>query len=89
LLSYGVPDLSGFSLLDPRERERLRRAIEKAVARHESRLTNVRVRLDPPGAGDQVLQFHIDAVLEIRPERERVQFDAQLKFDSQTYEVRR
>ena len=45
LLMYGLPDHSSSSLSNPNDQKVLRRAVEEAVERFESRLTNVAVTL--------------------------------------------
>ena len=46
-LTYGILDFSSYSLLSPHDRDRIRRSLEQAIALHESRLTRVRVALEP------------------------------------------
>ena len=50
-LTFGIPDFSAYSLLSPQDRERIKRALEQAIALHEGRLTRVRVTLDPQREG--------------------------------------
>ena len=50
ILTYGLPDFTAWSLLSPADRQRLRRALEQAIASSEPRLTRVQVILEPlPG----------------------------------------
>ena len=87
-LTYGIPDFSSYSLLSPHDRDRIRRALEQAIALHESRLARVRVMLEPQRELDRALRFRIDALLEMGDDGEKVQFDAVLQLNTQTYLVR-
>ncbi|MBT2744840.1 MULTISPECIES: type VI secretion system baseplate subunit TssE [unclassified Lysobacter] len=87
-LTYGIPDFSSYSLLNVHDRDRIRRALEQAVALHEPRLTRVRISLEPQRAFERTLRFRIDALMELGPEREKVQFDAVLQLNTQVYQVR-
>lgn len=87
-LTYGILDFSSYSLLSPHDRDRIRRSLEQAIALHESRLTLVRVALEPQRELDRALRFRIDALLELGELGEKVQFDAVLQLNTQTYVVR-
>jgi len=88
LLAYGIPDLSSLSLLNPDHRRRLRDQIHEAVVRFEPRLCQVRVDLEPPGAGNRLLRFRVEAVLRGHPGRPAVVFAAVLKLSSNACQVR-
>ncbi|WP_240097941.1 type VI secretion system baseplate subunit TssE [Thermomonas flagellata] len=87
-LTYGIPDFSSYSLLSPHDRDRIRRALEQAIGLHEPRLTRVRVTLEPQRELDRALRFRIDALMTLGPQGEKVQFDAVLQLNTQTYMVR-
>ncbi|MBN8716896.1 MAG: type VI secretion system baseplate subunit TssE [Pseudomonadota bacterium] len=87
-LTFGIPDFSSYSLLSPHDRDRIRRALEQAIALHESRLTRVRVTLEPQKELDRALRFRVDALMELGEDNEKVQFDAVLQLNTQTYIVR-
>lgn len=87
-LTFGLPDFSSYSLLSSHDRDRIRRTLEQAVALHEPRLTRVRVQLESQGVFERALRFRIDALLNLGPEREKVQFDAVLQLNTQAYQVR-
>lgn len=87
-LAFGIPDFSSYNLLSPGDRDRIRKSIEQAIAVHEARLTRVRVQLDPPQPHDKALRFRVEALLQLGPEREKVQFDATLQLTTQAYQVR-
>lgn len=87
-LTFGIPDFSSYSLLSPHDRDRIRRSLEQAIALHESRLTRVRVTLEPQKELDRALRFRVDALMELGEDNEKVQFDAVLQLNTQTYIVR-
>ena len=87
-LTYGILDFSSYSLLSPHDRDRIRRSLEQAIGLHESRLTRVRVTLEPQRELDRALRFRVDALLELGEDGEKVQFDAVLQLNTQTYMVR-
>ncbi|OXC91999.1 type VI secretion protein [Achromobacter sp. KAs 3-5] len=69
VLTYGLSDFSGLSLASHYDREFICRSLEQAIARHEPRLTHVRV--DAPGGQprDAVLYFAITAMLDVGARR--------------------
>lgn len=87
-LTYGILDFSSYSLLSPHDRDRIRRSLEQAIGLHEGRLTRVRVTLEPQRELDRALRFRVDALMELGPDNEKVQFDAVLQLNTQTYLVR-
>lgn len=86
-LTYGIPDFSAYSLMNPAERDRIRRGLEHAISQHERRLTRVRVSLEPQREFERALRFRVDALLSLGPEREKVRFDAVLQLATQVYAV--
>lgn len=87
MLCYGIPDLSGISLLNPDDRELLREQLRCAIELHEPRLSRVRISLDPPRERERQLRFRVDAVLKVHPHRPPVTFDATLQLSSNAYQV--
>lgn len=87
-LTYGILDFSSYSLLSPHDRDRIRRSLEQAISLHEGRLSKVRVALEPQRELDRALRFRIDALMELGENDEKVQFDAVLQLNTQTYMVR-
>jgi len=87
LVSYGLPDFTSFSLLSKHDRNRIRRAVEQAIANFEPRLARVNVTLEPPRDNDRALRFHIEALLRLEPAPELVTFDAVLQLTTQRYVV--
>lgn len=88
VFNYGIPDLSGLSLLSPDDRQYLRASLEQAISHNEKRLKNVRVILEVARNQERVLHFRVDAVLEIHPSRPAVMFDAVLQLNSNVYKVK-
>jgi type VI secretion system protein ImpF len=88
LLTYGLPDFTALSLLDPHDRTRIRRAVEQAIATFEPRLTRVRVTLEAPRPHEHTVRFHIEALLRVEPAPAPVTFDAMLQLPTQEYVVR-
>ena len=88
LLIYGLPDCTALTMLSLPDRNRIRRALEQAIATFEPRLERVRVALEPPRQHERLLRFRVDAVLPVRPEPEPVVFDTMLRLNTQEYVVR-
>ena len=87
-LTYGILDFSSYSVLSPHDRDRIRRSLEQTISIHESRLSRVRVTLEPQRAGDRALRFRVDALLDFGDDNEKVQFDAVLQVATQICTVR-
>lgn len=79
LLTYGLPDFSSFSLKNPTDQHRLRRAIEITLRRFEKRLEKITVIFDPPDDLDSALHFRVDAYLRIDPAPEPISFETLLQ----------
>ena len=88
LLTFGILDFSSYSVLSPQDRDRIRRSLEQTISLHESRLTRVRVTLEPQRDADRALRFRVDALLDLGQENEKVQFDAVLQVATQLCTVR-
>lgn len=89
LMTYGLSDFSGKSLANAYDRAAICRSLEQAVARHESRLINVRVSLQTDSRNASTLHFTIHALLNLQPAREPISFDAMLQTNTQHYSVSR
>lgn len=87
-LTFGIPDFSSLNLLSPRDRDRIRRTLETAIALHEPRLQRVRVVVEQQRAYERALRFRVEALMCLGAEREKVQFDAVLQLSTQSYQVR-
>lgn len=89
VIAFGTPELSGTSLRNADERERLRARVHGAIATHERRLAQIRVALDVAQADGRQLRFHVDAVLRTSRYRTPISFDATLDVASNAYAVSR
>lgn len=87
LLNYGLPDFMSFSLKNPYDQAKLRRAIENAIRRFEGRLEKVNVIFDPPEDTDAALHFRVDAYLRVDPAPEPISFETLLQPDSHQFVV--
>lgn len=82
LLTYGLPDFSRYSLKNPGDVSRLRRAIEGAIRRFEPRLEKVTVTLEEVEETAAALHFRVDGLLRLDPTPEPVSFETLLQPDS-------
>lgn len=88
LVTYGLPDFTSYSLLNGDDRDRIRRAVERAVSNFEPRLQRVKVTMENARESERGLRFRIDALLRIDPAPEPVTFDAFLQLNTQEYVVK-
>lgn len=86
MLTFGIPDFSGLSLLSADDRETLRERVRRTIGAHEPRLAQVRVTLDALPSAERQLRFRVDAVL-CKPYEGSVRFDAVLDLASSAYRV--
>jgi len=87
LVTYGLPDFTSLNLLHQRDRNRIRWALEQAIALFEPRLKQTRVVLEDQRQNDRALRFRVEAVLHVEPASEPVTFDAVLRLNTQEYVV--
>lgn len=83
---YGIKDYTSLSPRSATVRKVLRQEIERAIARFEPRLRNVKVQLEPDQKGHS-LRFRISAMLVIEPEKEPVQFDTFFDINRSEYVI--
>jgi type VI secretion system protein ImpF len=89
LYNFGLPDMSSFSWDSSRDRNRLSRIIETAVATFEPRITGLKVVAVESAPGAQhVLRFQIQGLLDMDPAPEHISFDTVLQISSGEYQVR-
>jgi type VI secretion system protein ImpF len=89
LYNYGLPDFSTYSLNSPKDRNKLVRALETAIAVFEPRLVDVKVTpVEMAGATTRVMRFQIEGLLLIDPAPEQVSFDTVLQLTSGEYQVK-
>ena len=87
LVTYGLQDFAGRSLSSPNDRAHICACLEKAIARHEPRLRNVRASLEVRDDAINCLNFAITALLVVRASQEPVNFDAVLQPSSLHYTI--
>ena len=88
LLDYGLPDFTSLSLAGSKDRTRIHRAIEHAIATFEPRLERVRVTLQEPHEKERGLHFCVDALLRAKPSPVPIRFDAELHPTTAQYVVK-
>jgi type VI secretion system protein ImpF len=87
VLNYGLVDFAGASLSSAQERDSICTSMKWAIARHESRLRNVSVRIDTDGGAVNRLNFVIVASLSVDGVSEYVNFNAVLQQSSLHYSI--
>jgi type VI secretion system protein ImpF len=87
LATYGLNDFAGRSLASSPDRAFICESLERAINRHEPRLTQVRVSLDDNQRSTGGMRFSISAMLVVHPAREPVNFDALLQPTTLQYSV--
>jgi type VI secretion system protein ImpF len=87
LLTYGLPDFSSSTLSNSAHQDRLRRAVEQAIAQFEPRLSRVSVTIVEGRELDRSLRFRIDAMLRVDPAPEPVTFDSVLQLSTRAFVV--
>lgn len=89
LYNYGLPDINSLQWNSTRDRQRLARMIETAIAYFEPRLDRVKVNaLDAGGGSVQILRFQIEGLLKMDPSPELISFDTFLQLSSGEYQVK-
>jgi type VI secretion system protein ImpF len=89
LYNFGLPDLTAINRESTRDRIRLTRTIEEAVATFEPRLKKIKVTQIEPAMGAQhVLRFQIEGLLDMDPAPELISFDTVLQLSSGEYQVK-
>jgi type VI secretion system protein ImpF len=89
IVGYGLPDLVSLNAVTEMEREEIGSVIANTVARHEPRLKNVSVTLlQTGGEASRVLQFHIEAQLDVDPSPE-VGFETVLELTTGQASIKR
>jgi type VI secretion system protein ImpF len=88
LITYGLPDLTSFSLDIDDDRNRIRRLLEQVIDTFEPRLARIHVTLEGSRAQERGLRFSISALLRVDPAPEPVRFDAMLQVNTQQYTVK-
>jgi type VI secretion system protein ImpF len=87
IVSYGLSDFAGLSLVSLDDRAAVCRSLERTISRHEPRLRNVRATLELSSKSINRLNFSITASLMIQESKEPVLFDAVLTPSSLQYAI--
>jgi type VI secretion system protein ImpF len=87
IVTYGLNDFADRSLSSPDDRAYICMCLEKAIARHEPRLRNVRASLDVREGTVNRLNFSITALLVVSSSQEPVNFDAVLQPSTLHYSI--
>lgn len=83
LYMFGLPDLTSYSVGNPRDRASLLRILQSTIATFEPRLDNVRViPVEDAELGSRTLRFRIEAWLKMDPAPEVIYFDTVLQLMS-------
>ncbi|CAB3803294.1 hypothetical protein LMG28688_05742 [Paraburkholderia caffeinitolerans] len=89
ILTYGLEDFSGKSLASHEDRALICESIKRVIKRHEPRLKEATVQLEPRIQSISALHFSIKATLVVHPACEPVSFEAQLQPSTRQYSVSR
>ena len=87
IVTYGLNDFAGRSLSSTDDRFYICQCLEKAIARHEPRLRNVKASLEFRDDSINRLNFAITALLVVSTSQEPVNFDAVLQPSSLHYTI--
>jgi len=87
IITYGLNDFAGLSLSSTDDRAYICQCLERAIARHEPRLRNVRAALEVHEGTINRLNFAITALLVVNAAQEAVNFDAVLQPSSLHYSI--
>jgi type VI secretion system protein ImpF len=87
IFTYGLKDFADRSLSSPNDRAYICRCIERAIARNEPRLRNVRASLEVRDHTVNRLMFTISALLVASTSQEPVHFDAVLHPSTLQYSI--
>ena len=87
IITYGLNDFAGRSLSSTDDRAYICMCLEKAIARHEPRLRNVKASLEVREDSINRLNFAITALMVVSTSQEPVNFDAVLQPSSLHYTI--
>ena len=87
IVTYGLNDCAGRSLSSTDDRAYICLCLEKAIARHEPRLRNVKASLEVREDSINRLNFAITALMVVSTSQEPVNFDAVLQPSSLHYTI--
>lgn len=88
IVNYGLIDFAGMCLTSSEDQKLICAAVQRAIERHEPRLTAVSASLRVRGTRVNRVDFLISARLKVDAAAELVRFDAVLKPSTQQYAIR-
>jgi type VI secretion system protein ImpF len=89
LYNYGLPDVSTLATQSTKDRNRLLRMLEQAIATFEPRLERVKIRpLETQTGQTRMLRFQIEGFLKMDPAPEHVSFDTVLQLSTGEVQVK-
>lgn len=90
VMNYGIPDFSGVAMGSREQQEALRRRVEDAIQRFETRFKQVHVELvlDSENQQQRMIRFRIDGILHAEPAPEPVAFDSVITPTVAQFQVR-
>lgn len=89
LYNFGLPDATAVNFQSSRDRARLARILEQAVAIFEPRISRIKVlTLEAAPGAQHVLRFQIEGLLQMEPTPEFIAFDTVLELSSGEYQVK-
>ncbi len=86
--AYGLPDITGVSVNNQNEMNRLKKSLENAIKIFEPRFTELKVTMESTDKTDRSLKFKIEAFLDTEPTPEPITFDTVLELGSGDFEVK-
>ena len=87
LLTFGLPELSGFNPTVPDQRKSLQEIIERTIRQFEPRLMNVRVTSISSDASGRGMRMCVEALLKVSPAPLPITFDTLVKSGSGEWQV--
>ncbi len=88
VLTCGLPDSTGISAKNKEDLAGLSGAIETAIRNFEPRFLNVEIELEPIDNTDRILNFKIEAFLDVEPTPEPIVFDTVFQLGSGDFEIK-
>ena len=89
LYNFGLPDVTAMNFQSSRDRARLARVLEQAVAIFEPRISRIKVvSLEAAPGSQHILRFQIEGLLQMEPAPEFIAFDTVLQLSSGEYQVK-
>ncbi len=88
LAVFGLRDLTGISIKNPKIQKQLIDDVERTIKTFEPRFLDVKISLEPFENVDKQLRFKIEAKLDVEPLPEPIVFDTVLELGSGDFEIK-